>query len=367
MTIDGLKPTDPGVQLLSRAVSGVCGDDLWLIHCGGLPGIQPGAKRLILDIRERPTAGETCIPDCLPEAFGVTQTRGHAPPHSATDAVVWPRPHLGKDFSERCLALATYVLKPGGRLWCAARKAKGGKSLASIMKSLVGNVDVVKRNRGYHLYCSEVMAPDLEGVHARISQTYRVESPLLPAPLMSVPGVFCRTFLDVGTANLIAWLNQVLYHEPAPTHVLDLCAGVGPLGLWALHKWPQAQAWAVESNILAAALIPHNAALAGVDERMHVHLGDGLKAPQPALARLEGQFDMALVNPPTHAPVEAFAALLTPLRTWLRPGAKAFIVVNRAGRLQRILQRSGAEVSIHSIPGFELVTASWPCANIASE
>ena len=40
-------------------------------------------------------------------------------------AVVWPRAHLGKDFSESCIALAGSVLAPGGRLYCAVRKDKG--------------------------------------------------------------------------------------------------------------------------------------------------------------------------------------------------------------------------------------------------
>lgn len=359
MTIDGINPSDPGRQLLQQAVADIPGECLWLVHCGGFQGIKPHANRLILDIREQPVAGEQCIPDRLPLHLQPTATEPQAPTATASDAVVWPRAHLGRDFTERCLALATSVLKPGGRLWCAARKSKGGKTIAGVMKSMVGNVEVVRRNRGYHLYRSELIAPDLTAVRERLDRTYSFEHPLLPAAITTVPGVFSRTHLDRGTAALIEFLATTRATSRA-TRVLDLCAGVGPLGLWALKTWPNAQAWAVDSNILATALTTYNARVAGMADRMHIHLGDGLRKPSRELARHRGRFDLALVNPPTHAPVEAFAALITSLKSWLRPGAEAFIVVNRAGRLQKILAESAASVEVHSVPGFELVRATWP-------
>lgn len=356
MTIDGINPADPGIQLLATAVAKVPANDLRLIHCGGLPGIEPGCPRLILDVRELPLAGEQCIPDTLSQELGGTPTWT---PGTATDAVIWPRAHLGKDFTARCLSLGTLALKPGGRLWCAARKAKGGKTIAAAMKALVGNVEVRKRNRGYHLYCSEVVAPDIDTARANLNASYEVTHPLLAHPFKTVPGVFSRTHLDRGTAALMAFLTTHLAGKPRPKRVLDLCAGVGPLTLWAAQTWPQTQVLAVDSNILAAALIPHNARMAGCEERVTVHLGDGIaKVPRP-VARHRGRFQLALVNPPTHAPVDAFASLLTPLKSWLMPGRSAWIVVNRSGRLQRILRDSGATVEVHCVPGFELVHAIW--------
>jgi 16S rRNA G1207 methylase RsmC len=113
---------------------------------------------------------------------------------------------------------------------------------------------------------------------------------------------------------------------------------------------------AVESNLLAVELIAENAARLGCAARVSVLAGDGLPGTGPQ----RGHLDLALVNPPTHAEPEAFARLIEPLRTWLRPGAPAWFVVNRAAMLAQVLTRTGAELSTHEVPGFTVVRATWP-------
>ncbi|HEY0135132.1 MAG TPA: methyltransferase, partial [Nannocystis sp.] len=247
----------------------------------------------------------------------------------------------------------------GGRLYCAVRKAKGGPSLARAMAELLGEVDVVERDAGYFLYMSEKTArfsPD--AVRARLTVEYEVVDPMLgPVPLLAVPGVFCRKHLDDGTRALLTKLEALdVLGDRSPRQVLDLGAGIGPLGLWAMRRWPDARLLAVESNYLAAALVRENAARLGCAPRVEVLASDGL----PATGAARGRVDLALVNPPTHAEPAAFAAMITPLRAWLRPGAPAWFVVNRANMLAQVLKKAGAEIEAHDVPGFTLVRATWP-------
>jgi len=354
MSAEGLQDSadDPGVRLLAAAVRDLDPRELLLVHSGPLPGLRPGATRLILDLRERGPGAEQLVAASrgLPPAL--------AEPRFAA-AVVWPRAHLGKDFTESCLALGALALRPGGRLYCAVRKAKGGPSLARTMTALCGDVEVLGRELGYFLYMSERPAGfDVAAARAYLEREYEIADPLLgPTPLLAVPGVFCRKHLDDGTRALLLELErQDVLGDRSPALVLDLGAGVGPLGLWAARRWPDARVLAVESNLLAAELIGENAARLACGARVSVLASDGLPAADPR----RGQVELALVNPPTHAEPEAFARLIEPLRAWLRPGAPAWFVVNRAGRLGQVLARSGAELISHDVPGFTVVRATWP-------
>ncbi|MBA3549326.1 MAG: methyltransferase [Nannocystis sp.] len=364
MSAEGLQDSadDPGVRLLAAAVRDLDPRELLLVHSGPLPGLRPGATRLILDVRER-SSDAICVP-ATRYSLGATNSGTSGLPAALAEprfaaAVVWPRAHLGKDFSETCLALGALALRPGGRLYCAVRKNKGGPSLAKAMTALCGDVEVLERDLGYFLYMAEKPARfDVEAARAYLAVEYEIADPLLgPAPLLAVPGVFCRKHLDDGTRALLLELErQDVLGDRWPRQVLDLGAGVGPLGLWAARRWPEARVLAVESNLLAAELIAENAARFGCGPRVTVLASDGLPANGPQ----RGHLDLALVNPPTHAEPEAFARLIEPLKTWLRPGAPAWFVVNRAERLGQVLGRSGAELVSHDVPGFTVVRASWP-------
>ncbi len=355
MSAEGLQDSadDPGVRLLAAAVRDLDPRELLLVHSGPLPGLRPGATRLILDVRER-AADAVCVPASreprVPAALAGARFAA---------AVVWPRAHLGKDFTESCLALGALALRPGGRLYCAVRKAKGGPSLARTMTALLGDVQVVERDAGYFLYESEKTARfDDAAARAYLDVAYEVADPLLgPTPLLAAPGVFCRKHLDDGTRALLQELErQDVLGDRSLRHVIDLGAGIGPLGLWAARRWPGARVLAVGGNLLAAAPAAGHAGPPGCAARFTVLASDGLPATGPQ----RGQVDLALVNPPTHAEPEAFARLVAPLRDWLRPGAPAWFVVNRAGRLGSVLEKTGAELGAHEVPGFTLVRATWP-------
>ncbi len=352
--IDGLNAEDPGVRLLGAALRAVPPRDLLLVHCGDLPSVSPGALRLILDVRERAGSPHRCVDEDL-SATPLRDDAGFAA------AAVWPRAHLGLDFTRFCLARGAAALRDGGSLWCAVRKRKGGERIGEAMRALLGNVAVRDRERGYRLLESVRHEANFDAELARVwlDRRYEIRDPLLaPLVLETAPGVFSRTALDVGTAELI---RHVQAHAPlldGPVRrVVDLGAGVGPLGLWAASRWPEAHVLAVESNTRAAALLLRNAERAELPSRVAVHVGDGL--PAEGFDAFRGGADLALVNPPTHAPAAVLHRLLGSLADWLRPGAPAWIVASRPGRVLEAVTASGGHARAEDAARYVLVEARW--------
>lgn len=350
--LDGLNTDDPGVRMLAGVAREFEPEALLLAHCGDLPGLSGGATRLILDVRERTGSPHRCVPDRGGEGglpFGDARFAA---------AMIWPRAHLGKDFSEACLATGALGLREGGRLYCAVRKQKGGKSLAKTMRALLGEVEVLGRERGYHLW-SGVRGPsfDVELARELCSREYEIrDEDLGELVLRARPGVFSRRELDGGTRALLAVTSAVLDHDleagrPLPRRVLDLCAGIGPLALFAATRLPLAEVIAVESNLRACDLLRHNAQRNQLAERVHVHEHDG----PPELAE---PVDLILLNPPTHANTESLRRLLD-LRAWLAPDGRLLLVVSRAHRALELLDELGAHVDGGERDGYVVLQARW--------
>jgi 16S rRNA G1207 methylase RsmC len=350
--LEGLNADDPGVHLLAEVARKIEPDKLLLVHCGDLPGLRPGATRLILDVRERTGSPHSLIPD-------LGRANASAPLPFAEKrfaaAMVWPRAHLGKDFSEACLAVGALGLREGGRLYCAVRKQKGGKSLGRTMRALLGeDVEVVARDRGYHLWTG-TRGPgfDRELADQLSTVCYEIRDPALgELVLESRPGVFSRRELDGGTRALLAVADALAARELMPTRVLDLCAGIGPLALWAASRF-EVEVLAVESNLRACALLRTNAERNGLDARVQVVEHDGLPAPE-----LFDPVDLVLLNPPTHADAETLHRLLD-VRAWLRPGGRLLLVVNRPQLAVRVLDELGAEIDGGERDGYFVLQARW--------
>jgi 16S rRNA G1207 methylase RsmC len=349
--------------MLARAVAEIDPEQLLLVHCGDLPGLRGGATRLILDVRERTGSVNRCIAD-------LGRAEASSTPAFADlrfdAAVVWPRAHLGKDFSEECLATAALGLREGGRLYCAVRKQKGGKSLGRTMRALLGEtaVEVGARDRGYHLWVGERGADlDPELALELTTQRYEVGDPMLgELALRSRPGVFSRRALDGGTRALLGVADAILRREPErpPKRVIDLCAGIGPLGLWAASRSSTTKVLAVESNLRACALLRENALAHGLAERVFVCEHDGLPELDAKVAKsFVGRTELALLNPPTHADPDTLLRLFD-LRRWLAPEGRLLLVVNRPGRAVELLTRLGAEIEGGEREGYFILSATWP-------
>lgn len=343
--IDGLNAGDPGIHLLDEAMRGVVPAQILLVHCGDLPSLSAGAQRIVLDVRERAAAIATTI-DASLGPIEVVGDVGHA--------IVWPRAHLGKDFTRWCLARAAQAIGEGGQVWCAVRKSKGADTIADAMRELVGPVQVSSRSKGYRLLQAQRRDDRSEAWGRELAQRYTIsdEALLGDMRLVSAPGVFSRRALDQGTAALLRHVASIDLGSPA--HVIDLCCGVGPLAMFAADRWPDARVTAVDSNLLAVALARDNVTTGGVSDRVEVIAADGLP---PRSDR--GEAAVALVNPPTHADRDTLQQLLAGLRDWLAPGSRAFFVVSRAGVVTRVLKDLGAEVRATQQERYTIVEATF--------
>jgi len=337
--------------MLGRALAPVDPAGLLLVHCGDLPGIRPGATRIVLDCREIEGSPHRCVP----------HTEEPGAPGSMHHAAVWPRAHLGKDFQEACLARGAVALGPGGELLCAVKKRRGADSLRKTLEALMGRVEVIARGHGYRLFRSvRGDAIDDELAERLLSQRYTIRDPQLgDLALRSAPGVFSRKEIDGGTRCLIEHVAaHVQEGGPSPTSVIDLCAGVGPLALWAARRWPKASVLAVDSSYLAAALLEENARTAGVQARVRMVIADGMP-DDPEVRAVHGEADLALINPPTHAAPRDLAGLFEGLRVFLAPEAPAVIVVNRSQGVSRILGELGATVLSFEYERFTVLEARF--------
>jgi 16S rRNA G1207 methylase RsmC len=349
---DGLEPSnsgaDPGQRLLADAVAREASEGLLLVHCGDLPGLRPGATRLILDVREHTGSMHRCVP--------VGLDRDPLEGRSFAAALCWPRAHLGIDFSRANLAYGATHLRPGGVLWCAARRQKGGKRLAATMQDLLGNVEVRARDRGYHLYASSRGdAIDAELARELLGVEYEITDPRLgDASLRSVPGVFSRKQLDAGTAVLLDHAASRAGDDVR--NVIDLGCGLGALAVWACRRWPEGRVLAVDTNLLAVALTRVNVERVGAGARVQVEAADGLGALESSA--FSGTTDLVLCNPPTHAPAESLAALLGEIARWLAPGGRAMVVVNRPGRATQALTGAGLEVRAFDRGNYHVLEAT---------
>jgi len=345
MSVDGLNADDPGIALLAEAIRGASPSEVLLVHCGDLPGLGPGAERLILDVRERQRAIATCVD----EQLGPVPLSGRA-----RHGIVWPRAHLGKDFTRWSIARAVDGVGEGGAVWCTVRKSKGADSIADALRTMVGPVDVVERSKGYRLLRAERGADVDARVQARrdaLEQRYAIQhSAIGDVTLASAPGVFSRRALDAGTEALLRQMAERV--DTVPRHIVDLCCGIGPIAIAAARRFVEARVTAVDSNLIASALARHNTDESGVSDRVEVLTADGLpdRGERPPV-------DLALVNPPTHADADVLRVLLRGLWSWMAEGGRALFVVSRPGTLLGIVGELGAKVETVAAPKHTLVWA----------
>ncbi len=301
---------------------------------------HPTAARDVIDVRELAQAGTSPL--------RLQPPRGRAFEH----AWCWPRAHLGKDFTFACLDLAALSVRPGGAVWCAVRKAKGADSIATQIERTLGRVETVSRERGYRLLRARRGDDyDIDAATTRLAQRYEIADPCLgDAILRSSPGVFSRRELDAGTRCLLEHVRDA--GVPEPRVVLDVGAGVGPISVWAGLRWPSAQLWAVEPNLLAHACLLDNLVALGLAPRATAVCRAGLG---DELAAVRGEVDLALLNPPTHLDVEALCELVADVLAWLGPDGRAFFVVSRADALATPLRRAGAEALAHTYPRYTVM------------
>jgi 16S rRNA (guanine1207-N2)-methyltransferase len=163
-------------------------------------------------------------------------------------------------------------------------------------------------------------------------------------------GVFSRDRLDIGTAVLLREVDP----PTGSGTFLDLGTGYGPIACAIAVEAPEAQVWAVDVNTRALELTAENAKAAGVADRVHPVLPDGVPA--------EVRFDEIWSNPAIHiGKVELHKMLLLWLGRLAPGGVARFVVGKNLGgdSLQRWLTEQGYPCDrTGSAKGFRVLRAT---------
>jgi 16S rRNA G1207 methylase RsmC len=107
---------------------------------------------------------------------------------------------------------------------------------------------------------------------------------------------------------------------PAGGEILDLGSGYGPIAIALARQAPKARLWAIDVNERALELTKANAAAAETPN---------VVASPPDEVPADLQFDAIYSNPPVRIGKAALHALLTRWLGRLRPGGRAYLVVQR--------------------------------------
>jgi 16S rRNA (guanine1207-N2)-methyltransferase len=164
-------------------------------------------------------------------------------------------------------------------------------------------------------------------------------------------GVFGSRGVDLGTLVLLREAPP----PPSKGEILDLGSGYGPIAIALARQAPAARVWAVDVNERAIALTKTNAEGASVT---NVTASTPDEVPDDVL------FDAIYSNPPVRVGKAALHELLVRWLGRLRPGGRAYLVVQRnlgADSLATWLATQGYQVErIKSKKGYRILQVANP-------
>lgn len=177
-------------------------------------------------------------------------------------------------------------------------------------------------------------------------RTVHLRLPDLELSLATDRGVFGSRAIDLGTMVLL----REAAAPPAKGDILDLGCGYGPIALTLAHRAPAARVWAVDVNERALELVRANAVTAGAAN---------VTVAAPADVPADLRFDAIYSNPPVRVGKEPLHSLLGEWLVRLKPGAPAYLVVQRnmgSDSLAAWLAREGWQVArVKSKKGYRIL------------
>ena len=129
-------------------------------------------------------------------------------------------------------------------------------------------------------------------------------------------GVFGSRGVDLGTLTLLKEAPQ----PPRDGDLLDLGSGYGPIAITLARRSPGAKVWAVDVNERALELTKANAETSGTTN---------VETSLPEQVPGDLRFDAIYSNPPVRVGKQPLHDLLTMWLPRLKPGAAAYLVVQR--------------------------------------
>lgn len=248
------------------------------------------------------------------------------------------------------LAHAWAHLEPGGRLLFCGGNELGVTSAVKRLAEQLAQSPQILTNRG-HARIVAFKRDQGPGPLVPTPEHFEVDTPPdAPFSLRADPGVFSSRRLDPGSELLLQVLNDI----PAPRRILDLGCGVGPLGLSALRRWPDATGLLLDGDARAVACAKDNAASLGVGERCEIEWWD-VQEPVSMSA-----FDLILLNPPFHAGKDVDLgpahSMFETASLALAPEGLALIVANRTLPYERVLRGLGTLKTLKDTRNFKVLS-----------
>ena len=191
------------------------------------------------------------------------------------------------------LQVASYALKPGGRLYVVGARDRGVLSIAKRMQEYFGNVETLAISKGYRVVCSrnsfsgdKTWHPQGMPLHIFPPASDHQNVVDSSSPLVSL--VFSDGKLDEGTRLLLEAL------EVRPTdEALDIGCGAGFIGIHIARLANRGKVTMVDASLVSIAVAERRVAESGL-ANIRVLASDG------AQAVLQQRFDLVVTNPPFH-------------------------------------------------------------------
>lgn len=237
---------------------------------------------------------------------------------------VAPKPYTPVAVAKERLAAACSRLRPGGVCYVAAAPHTGLSRYESALREFATDVERVA-SRGDSELLRAARPPTFDPPTYATAMGYEATVAGTDVTLFDYPGLFAAGRVDDGT-RLLA--------ETAPIHeedrVLDACCGGGVLGVRAAHV--ASDVTLTDADAVATDCARRSLAASGVDGRV---------VTTDALRDVDGPFDLALCNPPTHAGDGVLADLFGRLNGALAPDGRAFVVRHAGVDIDAALRRVG--------------------------
>ena len=187
---------------------------------------------------------------------------------------------------------------------------------------------------------------DVEPSVASRPRVVRLHLGEIDLELQADRGVFGSKGVDLGTLTLLREAPA----PPAKGEILDLGAGYGPIAITLARRSPGARVWAVDINERALELARANAEAAKTGNIV-------VAKPDDVPAGLS--FDAIYSNPPVRVGKAPLHELLLTWLPRLRPGAPAYLVVQRnlgSDSLARWLEEQALQVArLKSKKGYRIL------------
>lgn len=233
----------------------------------------------------------------------------------------------------------TGLLAESGKLFVSGRKETGINRYTDLLDSSEGELEKIATDGGYSLHMFQGPAVD----YVSPEKSFERNEGEFETVFHTYPGLFSPDQMDEATRILSETVDTAEEDE-----VLDLACGYGALGI-TLEKTSGCDVTYTDDSSMAVHFTERNLEANGLESRA-IH-GD-------VLDRVEGNFDIIVSNPPTHAGRGVTEKFFSSSAEHLKEGGELYIVCNRIMAFEdRLLEYFEAVEELKESRGYKVLKA----------